>query len=270
MITCGNCKGKHADAVEVRKCHAGGKVEGVPEGKVPYTQQTASDKQVKFITSLLKDRIGGAMSRVVVPEVVALYEKAKAWSEIPEDERTAPFPLTRADATKVINGLLGCPPRPNDAWPMVPAGKYVIKGRDGISMYYEVSKPESGRWAGFSFLSQLTGRPGDWGRTKVRDQKQDTVMRAIAADVVGAARAFGDKFCICGRCESPLTNIRSRAAGFGATCAKKLGWPYPSKAEAQVMLNERGLTMPNKDEVAILESYAEQATLDEAPEWAMS
>lgn len=55
------------------------------------------------------------------------------------------------------------------------------------------------------------------------------------------ARDFGARYNFCIRCSLTLdgTDGRSIAAGYGETCARRMGWPYPSAAEAREILAER-------------------------------
>lgn len=52
--------------------------------------------------------------------------------------------------------------------------------------------------------------------------------RGLRAPLPGCAR--------CGRCFGPLTDVRSRAAGYGKACAVHAGWPYPTRGEARAIL----------------------------------
>lgn len=55
------------------------------------------------------------------------------------------------------------------------------------------------------------------------------------------ARKFGRLTSRCINCLLALSDERSIAAGYGATCAKNHGWPYPNMKEAMKMLEDEGL-----------------------------
>jgi hypothetical protein len=237
MISCGHCQGKHATVAEVRACSGAYVSVGGLDGPLPNDPNLvkpgpfgtgATDKQIDYIKSLATTR---------------------AWDQ----------PSTHPDNTTVIRHILDggsvsryyaaaainylkhwCPiiARPDDPAGRVPSGKYAVADEDGVVRFYDVDKPTDGRWKGWTFLSSLTGAPGSWRETRVPRATRDKVLAAIADDVEGSARLFGQKHQACGQCGSPLSNVRSRAAGYGETCAEKRGWYYPSEEAARATLNE--------------------------------
>lgn len=268
MVTCGRCHNKHASAQEVRECYAGAQTrvinattEEVVTGLPAYATDPATDKQIKFIKDLTATKDADQLPADV----------KTTWSDIMEGK-----PASKHEASRLITafGPLPVTKVKEDHWQMIPEGKYALPGADGHVIFYQVDKPQSGKWAGQTWVAQLTGAPGDWRRTNLGRRKSDEVLADIAADPVAAARLFGDKWCICGRCSSPLSNVRSRAAGFGEVCATKSGWPYPNRAEAMRMLRERGVELPSDEQLLLLEDARlkdEQAALDSGmPEWSMS
>lgn len=244
-MLCGNCKEQHATADEVRKCY-----------DIEVKQESLTDKQRTFIDSLIAERDTAGLSRVV-EEIRKVHERYASGDSISKQE-----------ASKLINGLLGCDKLPEeDRWTNVPAGRYALTGSDGHVFFVQVNRPESGRWEGHVFAAYLVGSPGDFSRIRAERHEQLHLLDRLAEDPVAAARLFGDKFMICGRCCSPLSNVRSRAAGFGETCATKVGWPYPSAGEARRMLDERGLSVPSDAEVAQLELAIATEDLGATPDW---
>lgn len=107
---------------------------------------------------------------------------------------------------------------------VIPAGRYAIASSDGGWEFYQVDRPDEGKWAGYVFLSRLHGAPGDWSRVAVRDLVQKSVVfTAIDEDTMAAAVAFGRESGECSQCGSPLSNQKSIDAGIGPVCAKNLG-----------------------------------------------
>lgn len=246
MITCGNCKGKHDGKEAVKECHKNGRPGTPAESSTPaFVSDPATKKQLDFIAKLRTERNTAALGSHVTIDVVEVDMHSLEGK-----------PLSKAEASKLINGLLQCPPKPNSNWDDIPVGKYALPGNGGVVQFYEVYRPNKGKWEGFTFLSFLTGSVGDWSRSRVKPSLHDTILRRIKEDPIKWARLFGDKTKTCGRCSSPLSNIQSRAAGFGHTCARKVGWPYPTKAEAIIMLNERGIDPLSKDEVEEVKAKA--------------
>jgi hypothetical protein len=125
----------------------------------------------------------------------------------------------------------------------VPEGRYAIQAHPTKPVeFYKVDRPTLGRWAGYTFVKQLIGSPGHLSELPVRDRAQrGDILAEIGRDVRYATVLFGRKLGMCGRCGSPLTNVRSRAAGYGERCAEIMGWPYPTEQEAMNILQELGI-----------------------------
>ena len=122
----------------------------------------------------------------------------------------------------------------------IPDGKYALPAEDGHFVFYQIDNPTEGKWAGYTFVSQLVGSVGSWNEQRLSRQGSESVKARIAADVEEAARMFGIKAKACSYCSSPLSNIQSRAAGYGEKCAHDHGFYYPTEAEAKDILAERG------------------------------
>lgn len=100
-------------------------------------------------------------------------------------------------------------------------GSYAITHPlDNTLHFYEVRKPTEGKWAGFVFLSELSGE----NHIPMRDRgPRETVYAEIAKDVVGALKLYGQKIGRCGHCNKQLTDEVSREFGIGPVCRKGLG-----------------------------------------------
>lgn len=117
----------------------------------------------------------------------------------------------------------------------IPDSRYaLVDGPDGNARFYGVNTPEHGKWRGFTFVVHLVGRPGAYAEYPVKGEWRALTLAALAvpADAEAAARLYGRLTDTCGRCGSELSNVQSRCAGYGETCAGHLGWYYPSLAEA--------------------------------------
>jgi hypothetical protein len=138
--------------------------------------------------------------------------------------------LSRTDISKVINVLVSLPwvPRPVNQIqvslpPTVPqsinAGRYAVQ-RNGELEFYEVRKPTEGKWAGWVFLSKLSGD----NALSVRDKaEREAVYALIGKDQIGALKLYGQKIGQCGHCRKTLTDAVSRDFGIGPVCRKQLG-----------------------------------------------
>ena len=91
---------------------------------------------------------------------------------------------------------------------------------EGRWNFYQVDKPQQGRWAGRTFLSiqasDETHNIRDWDRKR-------SVFAAIALDPETALRNYGLQLGQCGVCCRTLTDPESISAGIGPVCAGKLG-----------------------------------------------
>lgn len=184
----------------------------------------ATDRQKDFVRTLLAERTG--------------IEAAEAIRTRLNEARVA-GQLTAAFVSACIDALLEIPKAEAEATP-IPDGRYALPAEDGHFVFYKVDNPTEGRWAGYTFISQLVGSVGDWDEQRLSREVSRSVQERIAADPEEAARMFGIKARACGYCGSPLSNIQSRAAGYGETCAHKHGFFYPTEAEAREILSERG------------------------------
>lgn len=93
--------------------------------------------------------------------------------------------------------------------------------RDGIWKFYVVSKPQSGRWAGYTFVSRLASDT-EYRVSSVNAQAD--ILEAIAFNVEQAASDYGHQVGRCGICNRTLTDQESINLGIGPICAGKVGW----------------------------------------------
>lgn len=199
-ITCGNCNQSHWTSQEVRECYASeGAVKTKADWSMDLTQRFGgTDKQRKFIEDLYKQK--------AIPE---------DWAQTAEE--LLPALTSKGMAGGAIDDLLSLPNKPSDVEGAVDEGRYAIHF-DGRLRFYKVRKPTEGRWAGYCFVDELFGSPGDFAKEAVRNKgKRDSILTNIASDPEALAR-FGKELGICGVCGSPLTNEESRALGIGPVC----------------------------------------------------
>lgn len=190
----------------------------------PTGGRPATDKQKAFVRSLLAEREGVPAAEVVRTRL----NEARVAGNL-----TAPYVSACIDALLEIDKAAPAPVAE------VPAGRYAIPAEDGHFVFYKVDRPTAGKWEGYTFVKQLIGSVGDWEEQRLSRSMSDSVLARIAEDAEEAARMFGIKASACGMCGSPLSNTRSRAAGYGETCADNNGFFYPSEEEAREILEER-------------------------------
>lgn len=187
-----------------------------------HGRDMASHKQVRYAMDLLRE---------------------KEWPD--ELSKSDIRNMERRQATKLINSLLAAPTKSRDQSPIpeVPAGRYALytPGEDPVAysyvdrqdlvpmkkghwVFYQVDRPEEGKWAGRTFVKQLIGAPGEYRKEPVRGMRAARILTAIAADPEKASLDYGQQSGVCGVCHSPLTNEDSLARGIGPVCASKTGW----------------------------------------------
>jgi hypothetical protein len=207
----------------------------------PPATTPASDRQVGWLESLLAER--GRLHR----NPAGMPLEAEGGRPLVE--------LSKAAASRLIDELLATPraakpkaaPR---ARPDVPEGRYALPNAAGDDVvFYGVDRPTRGRWAGYTFLKQLVGAPGAFDERRVPREREASVLAAIAADPAAAALRFSRHFTVCSRCLSPLSQVRSRATGFGSTCAGHLGVTYLDRATALRVLREQGISLDGLEDL---------------------
>ena len=175
----------------------------------------ASERQLAFAQSLLGDR---QLTDPAQPKWEARVRQiAAAWdTELPQ--------LTRPQASALIDYLLTLPMRERTTEVAVqadvPAGRYAVE-IDGTVRFFSVDRPETGRWAGWTFVERQVS--DDFMR--ISKGEQAIALNAIReAGFAEASKAYGRELGVCGVCARSLTNEASRAAGIGPVCAEKSGW----------------------------------------------
>lgn len=142
--------------------------------------------------------------------------------------------MTPQQASNMIEWLLALPrqqrsePATDTTTPDVPAGRFALRTADDPQLrFFKVDRPEEGRWAGRTFLSEIFGGGfGDDGRREpIRDRaRREEILNAIlAVGPIKAAQCYGIELGHCGRCGRTLTDETSRAFGIGPDCREAWG-----------------------------------------------
>jgi hypothetical protein len=253
-IKCGKCKSTHGSVAEVRGCYQAPAKSTTVWAKTNMTRSTKSDAQWKQefadreaeqeraaysskMTATMERPITGARatSKQAWFIVKLLGERAElsgspiAWSQ---DEMAAQqMEQSITEASAVIDRLKDeiatlKEGKAHDVIvkdskpPTVPAGRYAIE-REGTLKFYRVTRPEEGRWAGWTFVD----RQASDERYPVKNRiERESILRQIGEDVQGAMETYGRELGHCGHCGRTLTNEVSRERGIGPVCAEKMGW----------------------------------------------
>lgn len=264
MGMCGNCHESHPTAADVKACYAAaGKIKGeVAVQAAPAVAVSVAAPATLDFEALAKTKI-----RTGAVALGADENAGKDFGPPPAKSGAAPAVrrnkfggrCARCDVwVEAEEGLLlgekgsyrvehegECPEKrhvPTAAvFEAVPAGRYAVRGEDGTFDFYEVDKPDKGKYAGRTFVALLTGSVGSWRRQNLRHANATAILAKVEkAGAEESARMFGYKARVCGYCLSPLSNPQSRVAGYGGTCAGNHGFWYPTLSEAVAILKERG------------------------------
>lgn len=106
--------------------------------------------------------------------------------------------------------------------PDAKAGRYCLLNPDtGLRRFYQVDRPDQGRWEGFTFLRELHIGGSDNGARNVRGHAEKAkTLGAIYADPDALAR-YGQETGTCGACGKTLTDPESVKRGIGPVCWAK-------------------------------------------------
>lgn len=140
--------------------------------------------------------------------------------------------VSRSEASQAIDFLLSCRPKTtatraaNDAAlaAVEHVGvKFALRRKDTNEVnFFEIVQRKSGR----RFVNMLIGHPGEWQRVHLTVANQAAAARAFHADEKAGMDLYADEFRVCSKCDSPLSDERSRAARLGPVCAKNLGFDW--------------------------------------------
>lgn len=165
----------------------------------------ASVKQMNFINSLLEKKELTDLPPLMVDHISAI-------------EMGYPESIGKWTGSRMIEILLSRPTKKSalPKYPAAKAGRYAVKIDDKMR-FFEVSTPDSGRWAGYVFLNEQLG--GDFH--PIRDnRRRHRILEMIAKDDDALAR-YGKELGFCGRCNRELTTKESREFGIGPVCRNK-------------------------------------------------
>lgn len=168
-----------------------------------------SDAQLKYYTALVDGKVLTDEQRIHLKKAIPLLDKRAVSS--------------------TIQWLIGLPwaprpqiaPKPQAAQPKILEGCYAIEHpTEKTTRFYEVKKPTQGKWAGFVFLSQLSGE----NHIPIRDKhERELVYGEIAKNPMDSLKRYGQQIGRCGHCRKQLTDETSREIGIGPVCRKALG-----------------------------------------------
>lgn len=251
-IKCGNCKGTHGSAAEVKTCHGlSGKLanaelpHSMPIGNVvtsdtPGVSSTDRNNHFHQRRAQLQQQAAGATEKQIkFLKTLCSERKPKdsgsddTWLDIFESTEMGIdamlAKLTKKAASDLIGEMLDCPraeqvkreataPATNE----VPEGYYAVTSLSGANDldFFAVQKPTEGKWAGYTFVKQVVGGKPEF---RVARDRVALVLKAIEdAGHDEAAKLYGQEIGRCGKCNRTLTDETSREIGLGPVCRESL------------------------------------------------
>jgi hypothetical protein len=109
--------------------------------------------------------------------------------------------------------------RQEAATTVAPVGRYAVD-LPGNSMLVEITKPSSGRWAGYTFVKTVPLLAGVEPEP-VKGKLAADVLKAIDENPRGCAGTYGRITGRCGQCNRRLSDPSSKELGVGPECMGK-------------------------------------------------
>lgn len=182
----------------------------IPAGLMP------SEKQIAFFKSLVAGKkLTDDQRKFLLLESLPFANRRSMTASIqwltglPWDEKRPFIPYRRQVPRSVIPKV------------MVKQGYYaIVSPYDSILKFFQVRTPNKGKWAGYVFVSTVSGE----NKLNIRDQAtREAILEEIAKNPIEALKRFGQEIGECGHCRKQLTDAESRTFGIGPVCRKKLG-----------------------------------------------
>jgi hypothetical protein len=96
------------------------------------------------------------------------------------------------------------------------------RGGDEIWNFYQVDRPQTGRWQGYTFLKIQAS--DDLHNIRNLDRVANVLEELVKRGVENAVSDYGHQIGSCGICHRTLTDPVSIDRGIGPVCAGKVGW----------------------------------------------
>jgi len=214
-IKCGSCKGTHDSIDNVRRCYAAWR--GAPAGSRPATDAEVQASRDRYAPPQPQ---GGSYNNGGRSHQPATPNQRRYIADLRAQKGLDPlgFTGTKSQASTEIDRLKGLPDYNKPVQrtyptPLVPDGRYAVRGDDGVVKFYKV---KNGYRRVFVEVYASDARyPIDNAKTRLG------ILEVINADVDGAAVLFGTELGRCYRCGRTLTDETSRALGIGPDCRSK-------------------------------------------------
>jgi len=281
VITCGNCKKGHETVQEVKNCYGRSSIahRAAFAATAPQLKYIATLLAERDMTPLPKDaRLSKTEASALITELKQTPRPADPGRQSADGDpegygdtdpdvvfsdgedfeiRQAQYTRTDGMPFRVWEGG----PMPIDhphsafrtspqaaAWTM-PEGYYAIPSLTGNNDldFYRVDRPDTGRWAGYTFVKMVIG-----GKSAMSVRGRDRlfqILSAIEKDPAKAAWQYGQSIGNCDKCNTHLTDAASRSYSRGPNCRAKYGLGFRGTEVSPVVRNSTrpaGLPVPSR------------------------
>lgn len=215
----------HSSVTESKICY--GLVRGSTATTAPV-EKPVTQAQLDFIKDLGGDL---AAARRLNRKQASHYiddlkrRKAEAKVTVPTPTETVPEEVASTSKSEMVKGLIT----------MVPDGYFAVREQEGAPItFLRVARPKGGNFKGALKISSQHGpnlevRWALWPSNRVSVYRWmghdiEDYLLLLIADWKGATMLYAEKAKKCGRCNTKLTDPRSRFYGIGPDCEQH--WPW--------------------------------------------
>lgn len=218
----------HTSVIESKICYGIiARPVSIPTPVLPEPMVT--QRQLDYIRDILKgDPVYAAkLTRKQASKYIDDLKAGRAPKVTTADGDTPGEEVKATTKSDLIKGLMS----------MVPDGYFAVRQQDGAPItFLRVARPKGGNFRGAIKVSSQHG-PALEPRWALWPSGQVSVYRwmghdieeallLLIADWKGATRLYAEKMKKCGRCNTKLTDPRSRFYLIGPDCEQKPGWGF--------------------------------------------
>lgn len=231
-ITCRNrgVTHSHSSVIESKICYG---IISAPTHPRTYSPglvavDMVTGPQMKYIKDLGGDLTYAAkLTKAQASKYIDDLKSGRAPKVTSHDEDRPGEEVKSTTKSEMIKGLIG----------MVPDAYYAVRQQEGAPItFLRVARPKGGNFRGAIKVSSQHGpalepRWALWPSNKVSVYRWpghdiEEALLLLIADWKGATRLYAEKAKRCGRCNTKLTDPRSRFYLIGPECEQKPGWGF--------------------------------------------
>lgn len=190
------------------------------QGRRRNSDRTTTATMARPLREVAREQAAALRSVGATGTRTAARDRMQARVDAVRAAQNAPAPVARPAVASV--GERPTYKQINDLAATIPTGFYALPKREGATnanqptYHFKIHKFRGGHR-----IVMVTGGVGAFVEVPMKANWQWVALQKIAADPKAAAVRFGKETGTCGRCNSPLTDAKSRERGLGPHCAKQ-------------------------------------------------